>query len=70
MASMAGNGTGRTERAAAVLAAVMIVFIQGVAAFLAHRAIPAGDFDISTALAVGVQYLGDQREEVVEPAVG
>ncbi len=52
-----------------MLAEVTVVLVHRIAAFLARRAIPAIDFDISTAPAVGVQYLGDQREEVVEPAV-
>jgi hypothetical protein len=52
-----------------MLAEVTVVFVHRIAAFLAHRAMPAIDFDKSTAPAVGVQYLGDQREEVVEPTV-
>ena len=52
-----------------MLAGVTVLLVHRIAAFLAHRAIPTVDFDISTTPAVGVQYLGDQREEVIEPAV-
>lgn len=52
-----------------MLAEVTVVLVHRIAALLAHRAMPGVGFDISTAPAVGVQYLGDQREEVVEPAI-
>jgi hypothetical protein len=70
LAVRAGNGTRRAERIAAVLAAVAILFVYDVAATVAEGAIPAVEFHVSAAPAVGVEHLGHEREEVIEPAIG
>jgi hypothetical protein len=53
-----------------MLTAVTILFVHDVATTVAWATIPAVEFYESTALAVRVEYMGDEREEVAETAIG